>query len=201
MPCSGTTWIFAPARAPSQNATLCTYSRWFSRPLGLRHPSLLQLPISACCMRVLLRFRLGCHSLPIVSGRRSGVPRHQRLCLHCASNVVGDERHMVFDCTALLPVRGLYPGLFGPTIVTMQQSMWQRDLVGVAHFVLDCFRKLHSPGWWPIGFALPSNVTMSLCHRNCFMDCWSWLHPTFHVVRGVMQAELAYIFVFGEQLL
>ena len=53
---------------------------------------------------------------------------------------------MVFDCTALLPVRELYPGLFGPTIVTMQQFMWQRDLVGVAHFVLDCFRKLHSLG-------------------------------------------------------
>ena len=31
---------------------------------------------------------------------------------------------MVFDCTALLPVRELYPGLFGPTIVTMQQFMW-----------------------------------------------------------------------------
>ena len=137
---------FCPRTCPSQNATLCTYSRWFSRPLGLRHPSLLQLPISACCMRVLLRFRLGCHSLPIVSGRRSGVPRHQRLCLHCASNVVGDERHMVFDCTALHPVRELYPGLFGPTIVTMQQIMWQRDLVGVAHFVLDCFRRLHSLG-------------------------------------------------------
>ena len=92
MLCFGTTWSIAPARAPG---TLCTYSRWFSRPLGSRH-SLLQLPISARCVRVLLRFRTGCHTLPIVSGRRSGVPRPQRSCLQCASSVVGDERHMVF---------------------------------------------------------------------------------------------------------
>ena len=31
------------------------------------------------------------------------------------------------------------PGLFGADIVTMQQFMWQLDIVGVAHFVMDCF--------------------------------------------------------------
>ena len=104
MPCFWDNLDFCPRTCPSQNATLCTYSRWFSRPLGSRH-SLLNLPISARCMRVLLRFRMGCHSLPVVSRRRSGVPRHQRFCLHCASNVVGDKRQMVVDRTALQPVR------------------------------------------------------------------------------------------------
>ena len=136
---------FCPRTCPSHNATLCTYLRWFAKPVGLRpSPSLLQLPISARCMRILLRFRMGCHSLPIVMGRRSGVPRSQRVCLQCDLHVVGDERHMVFDCTALQPVRERYLDLFGPNIITMQQFMWQRDLIRVAHFVLACFDSLHS---------------------------------------------------------
>ena len=91
-----------PRTCPSQDATLCTYHRWFTKPSRLsRSVSLLQLPLSSRCLRVLLRFRMGCHSLPIVCGRRSGIPRPQRICPHCASNVVGDERHMVFECEAL----------------------------------------------------------------------------------------------------
>ena len=80
-----------PRTCPSQDATLCTYHRWFTKPPRLsRSVPLLQLPLSARCLRVLLRFRMGCHSLPIVCGRRSGIPRPQRICPHCASNVVGD---------------------------------------------------------------------------------------------------------------
>ena len=70
-----TTQLFAtldicPRTCPSQNATLCTYLRWFAKPSGIpRSVSLLQLPLSARCVRTLLRFRMGCHSLPIVCGR------------------------------------------------------------------------------------------------------------------------------------
>jgi hypothetical protein len=53
--------------------------------------------------------------------------------------VIGDERHLVFECPALQSIRDRYPGLFGADIVTMQQFMWQLDIVGVAHFVMDCF--------------------------------------------------------------
>ena len=136
-----------PRTCPSQNATLCTYLRWFAKPSGVRRPkSLLQLPISSRCMSVFLRFRMGCHSLPVVRGRRSGVPRRLRLCSYCASHSVGDERHFVFDCIALTPIRVKYLDLFGPTIVTMQQFMWQDNLVGVEHFVFDCFASLQTLG-------------------------------------------------------
>ena len=136
-----------PRTCPSQNATLCTYFRWFAKPSGARRPkSLLQLPISSRCMSVFLRFRMGCHSLPIVRGRRYGVPRRLRLCSYCASHSVGDERHLVFDCVALQPIRVLYLDLFGPAIVTMQQFMWQDNLVRVAHFVFDCFASLQTLG-------------------------------------------------------
>ena len=78
---------------------------------------------------ILLRFRMGCHSLPIVCGRRSGTTRPQRLCPHCASNAAGDERHMLFDCEALQTTRENFADLFGPAIVTMQQFMWQGDRI------------------------------------------------------------------------
>ena len=47
--------------------------RWFLWSQGLHRPGpLLQQAISACCMRALLRFKMGAHSLPNVLGRRSG---------------------------------------------------------------------------------------------------------------------------------
>ncbi len=129
-----------PRTCPSSNATLCTYHRWFARPDCLRHPcQLLQQPLSARCLRLLLKFRMGCHSLPNVSGRWARVPRPQRLCMRCAQQIIGDERHLVFECPALQSIRDRYPGVFGADIVTMQQFMWQLDIVGVAHFVMDCF--------------------------------------------------------------
>ena len=133
-----------PHTCPSQNATLCTYLRWFAKPSRVRRSrSLLQLPIGSRCMSVFLRFRMGCHSLPIVRGRRSGVPRHLRLCSYCATHSVGDERHFVFDFVGLQPIRELYLDLFGPAIVTMQQFMWQDNLVRV---VFDCFASLQTLG-------------------------------------------------------
>ena len=78
----------------------------------------------------------------LVPSGRSGIPRPQRICPHCASNVVGDERHMVFECEALQTTRENFAGLFGPAIVTMQQFMWQGDLVQVAHLCLNALRSL-----------------------------------------------------------
>ena len=132
-----------PRTCPSENATLCTYVRWFARPAGLRQPgALLMQPLSARCMRQFLRFRMGSHSLPIVLGRRNGTPRDQRLCQQCDLHAVHDERHLVFECPAMQPVRDRYPALFSPAQGTMQLFMWQQDIVGVAHYIMDCFDAL-----------------------------------------------------------
>ena len=81
-------------------------------------------------MRTLLRFKLGSHSLPIVLGRRTGVPRAQRLCQRCNLHALDDERHLVFECPAMQCVRDRYPALFSPATNTMQLFMWQRNTVG-----------------------------------------------------------------------
>ena len=128
-----------PRTCPSENATLCTYARWFARPAGHQPRALLMQPLSARCMRVLLRFRMGTHPLPIVLGRRSGIPRDRRLCQHCALHAVHDERHLLLECPAMQTVRDRYPALFSPAKGSMQLFMWQPDIVGVAHFVMDCF--------------------------------------------------------------
>ena len=69
-----------------------------------------QLPVSRRRMQRFLRFRLGCHGLPIATGRLAGashVGRADRVCLACNSGGVGDEKHMIFECTALAPLRQL----------------------------------------------------------------------------------------------
>ena len=59
-------------------------------------------------MQRFLKFRLGCHDLPIATGRLAGaghVDRADRVCLACNSGAVGDEMHMIFENTALAPLR------------------------------------------------------------------------------------------------
>ena len=79
-------------------------------------------------------------SLPIVLSRRTGVPRAQRLCQRCNLHALHDKRHL--ECPAMQCVRDRYPALFSPANNTMQLFMWQRNIVGVAHFVQDCFEVL-----------------------------------------------------------
>ena len=55
-----------------------------------------------------LAFKLGCHGLPVAMGRRSGISRSARLCPHCHDGNVGDELHMVFECSFLQPLRVQY---------------------------------------------------------------------------------------------
>ena len=98
-------------------------------------------------MRILLRFRLGAHSLPVVMGRRTGTPRAQRLCQQCDQHAVGDERHMESTIIAFRPLSALLCKL---CVISMlhclpmvhaqcSSSCGQLDITGVAHFVMDCF--------------------------------------------------------------
>ena len=39
------------------------------------------------------------HRLQIELGRYHGVPRHNRICTKCSSNVIEDELHFLFECS------------------------------------------------------------------------------------------------------
>ena len=52
--------------------------------------------------------------------------------------MLGDERHLLFECPAVQSFRDQSPALYGAAIQTMQQFMWQLDVASVALFVMDC---------------------------------------------------------------
>ena len=132
---------FCPRTCATQGARLCTYERWFT-PFTPR--SCLKIPVSAKTLRLFLRFRTGCHNLPVDHGRRgTRVPRLQRFCQLCNTQTIGDERHLVFECPALGDLRTRYATLFRPSIITMRQFMWQDNLVQVAQFIKDSLERVY----------------------------------------------------------
>ena len=106
-------------------------------------------------MQRFLQFRLGCHGLPTATGRFSTssteaatatgrlagaghVGRANRVCLACNSGGVGDEKHVIFECTALAPLRQQHADLFTPRTVTMRSFFAQQNHLAVLNYVIDC---------------------------------------------------------------
>lgn len=60
--------------------------------------------MSASCLRIVLRLRMGCHGLPWDSDSWAGVPRVDRIRRFCGAGSkpieslrgLGDERHLVY---------------------------------------------------------------------------------------------------------
>ena len=131
-----------PRTCRSEGAAICTYWRWFRRADGqpghrLRAGVFGHASTSKRAHE-LLRFRLGCHTLPSVTGRRAGIPRSERICLLCMHGV-GDEKHLVFECSALNGIRLRFPHLF-TGFHTMSSFMNQAAQRDVMHFITDCLR-------------------------------------------------------------
>ena len=59
------------------------------------------------------------------------VDRANRVCLACNSSAIGDEKHMIFECTALSPVRQQHARLFTTPCapVSLSRTIWGFELV------------------------------------------------------------------------
>ena len=132
-----------PRTCPSEGAMACKYWRWFRRSdmqqrVQLRQSnSLFTLPASAGKVTKLLRFRLGCQKqLAVVNGRYNRTPRSQRFCPHCSGHL-GDERHLVFECTTFDHIRHEFSHLFQGHH-TLRSFMNQDCQVDVLHFICQC---------------------------------------------------------------
>ena len=55
----------------------------------------------------------------------------------------GDEMHLVFECAAMTDLRGQFPYIFQPH-QTMQQFMWQSNLLQVAKFLDAGMKRLQT---------------------------------------------------------
>ena len=133
---TGSGGLLRPRAAPTQGVVSCTYEQWF-KPYSPR-TKYCQLPVSGRRMQRFLQFRLG---LPIATGRLAGaghVDRANRVCLACNSGAVGDEKHMIFECTALAPLRQRHADLFTPPTDTMRSFFAQQDHLGVLNYI--CYR-------------------------------------------------------------
>ena len=53
------------------------------------------------CLRNLARFRCGSTNIPLITGRYTGIPRDERFCTLCDESKLGDEYHMLFECSSL----------------------------------------------------------------------------------------------------
>ena len=169
-----------PRTAPSQGARKCTYARWFRKPFWAG-TSPLTLPLTHAAMQRLLRFRTECHGLPkdIGSHRLSiHVPRHQRVCQLCGTGF-GDEMHLVFECAAMADMRGQFPDIFQPH-QTMQQFMWQPNMLQVAKFLDAGMKRLQTvdpnkgvehlisqAGWNDVIFLSCLPFRFKLAYRAC----------------------------------
>ena len=70
-------------------------------------------------MKRFLQCKLGCHKLPIATGRCTGIARACRLCTFCGAGTVGDDKHLVFECAQLPPLQAKHADLFNDKDHTM----------------------------------------------------------------------------------
>eukprot|EP00884_Botryococcus_braunii_P011700 jgi/Botrbrau1/20530/Bobra.145_2s0079.1 len=145
----------SPRSCLSARALYCRYYRWFMRPqLVPTHRGAPRLHLPMKTVRTLLRFRLGCHDLPIDTGRRQGIPRDESICTRCSLGMVGDEFHFLFICPLLEQIRSQFSHLFHPPVRSVTRFMWQRDGEGVARFVVNALKAyMNASGtsnslWW-----------------------------------------------------
>ena len=130
----------SPRLAPSANARLCTYFKWF-QPFA-RAATILRLSISHTAMRQLLLFRTGCHGLAVDLGRGSGIARAAWSCALCKA-CPGDEMHLVFECAALQMLRDDMPTPF-QGVRSMRCFVWQDKMVLMSRFVRDAMRMVRA---------------------------------------------------------
>ena len=128
-----------PRTCPSEGASLCRYHRWFALPDDARFNAFFRLPQRLGRVFQVIRFRLGCHELPVALLRRPRlkIPRPHRLCLHCDQRAPGDELHLLFECPATQAARAPYAHLFPPGC-TMLEFMRHPDSLSVARCILAC---------------------------------------------------------------
>ena len=91
-------------------------------------------PFSTLCMRILLQFQMGAHSLLIVLSRRNGNPRVQRWCQPSVQHADGNERQHGFGCPALQGVRDkAFCTLLKWCLALWSSSVVAGNINGVAH--------------------------------------------------------------------
>ena len=87
-----------------------TYTKRYRELTNLEYCSALYDTFMREDLRIIItRWRLSCFDLAIETGRYHGIARQDRLCVFC--DVLEDEHHAIFDCTAYVSIREQYQDL------------------------------------------------------------------------------------------
>ena len=84
-------------REQLNNSPKCFFYKNYKAGI-IREPFIKELPERFIIS--LVKFRCNNHKLPIEQGRKFGIPREERLCRKCDMGVVGDEFHLIMECSA-----------------------------------------------------------------------------------------------------
>ena len=70
----------------------------------------------------------------------------------CQQGVLGDEKHLLFECPALQDLRDRYENLFqAPQGHAVILFMWQDDIIGgVARFIDACLERVSTSAGPPV---------------------------------------------------
>ena len=79
---------------------------------------------------------MGAHLLPIEQGRHLHLPRHSRICRLCHTGALGDERHMLLECSALSDVRAQFSSLISECSGVMASLMWGKDQLLLSKYII-----------------------------------------------------------------
>ena len=131
-----------PRLCPHHGVKSCTYRRWFSRPTGQACPTYWDVPIGIAKLHRIFRFRMGYHLLPIEQGRHINLPRNRRVCRLCRTGALGDERHMLLECSALADLRQQYSTLISGCSGVMAKLVWARDQPLVSKYIIACLDRM-----------------------------------------------------------
>ncbi len=131
-----------PRSCSGPGVKLCTYRRWFSRPVHQACPSYWDVPMGTAKLQRILRFRMGAHLLPIEQGRHLRLPRHSRICRLCHTGALGDERHMLLECSALSDLRAEFSTLVSACSGVMARLMWSKDQLLLSRYIIRCLDRM-----------------------------------------------------------
>ena len=120
-------------------------------PVSYTLPAYLQAGVisSRVRRRRLAQFRTGSHWLGVEAGRWvvPRLPREERLCQRCSMAAVDDERHMLWECPALVDTRIQHIDLFRDGTARVEEFM-QQDAAQLASFLQSCYRVCGAVEGW-----------------------------------------------------
>ena len=123
--------------------SLSLYRRWFFRPAHQVCPVYWEVPMSTAKLQRILRFRMGSHLLPIEQGRHLRLPRHRRVCRLCHTGNtggLGDERHMLLECSCRSQRRVLSIGC--RVLRCHGRLVWARNQPMVSRYIIACLDRM-----------------------------------------------------------